>query len=67
MKSMVKLVGLFLLLYVGNVSMALPELKEVCEGDDVTFNLGAFFTHGRDKDDKVVKVELNDPFWDIVI
>ena len=41
MKSMVKLVGLFLLLYVGNVSMALPELKEVCEGDDVTFNLGA--------------------------
>ena len=46
MKSMVKLVGLFLLLFVGNVSMALPELKEVCEGDDVTFNLRGVFTYG---------------------
>ena len=62
MKSMVKLVGLFLLLFVGNVSMALPELKEVCEGDDVTFNLRGVFTYGWDKGDEIVKVELNDPF-----
>ena len=62
MKSMVKLVGLFLLLFVGNVSMALPELKEVCEGDDETFNLRGVFTYGWDKGDEIVKVELNDPF-----
>ena len=66
MKKVLTIVGFFLLLFVGNISMSMAQSSAIyaTEGETVSFDLVGMFWDGSGED-KIVKVWVEDPLLGI--